>query len=79
MLKNYCDLSFYPIFNILVPDSFKKQKVFQKNVLKNLRGIKWSKNDRKIQIMVFFHKIVDFSVIFYYLTIQNDFYLAPEG
>ena len=48
MLKNYCDLSFYPIFNILVPDSFKKQKVFQKNVLKNLRGIKWSKNERKI-------------------------------
>ena len=78
MLKNYCDLIFYPIFKILVPNSLKKQS-FPNKCLKNLRGIKGSKNDRKIQIMVFFHKIVDFSVIFYYLTIQNDFYLAPEG
>ena len=78
MLKNYCELSFYPIFNILVPNSLKKQS-FPRKCFKNLKGIKGSKNYRKIQIMVFFHKIVDFSVIFYYLTIQNDFYLAPEG
>ena len=48
-------------------------------MFKKLRGIKGSKNDQKIQILVFFHKIVDCSVFFYYVTSQNDFYLAPEG
>ena len=48
--KKYTDLTFYPIFKILVPKSLKIDVVFKKKFFFKLRGIIRSKNDQKDEI-----------------------------
>ena len=54
--KKYTELTFYPIFKILVPKSLKTEIVFNFFFFK-LRVIIRSKNDQKAKIYLFFHQI----------------------
>ena len=77
LFLKYTELTFYPIFKILSPKSFKKISSFQKiYILKNLRCIKNSNNYKKAKIQLFFHQILNVLGFFIPINILEQFHVS---